>query len=242
MFLKDVAKATAQVLDPKFRSVLLKSLAITIATLAGMVWLADFALSYIPAISFTIPLVGWEVTFLDETAKDLGLGLAIVLSMFLMFPVAAIIIGFFLEEIADAVEARHYPQLPPARRQSWGEILINALEFFMTLVGANILALLVYLVLLPIAWVPFLIVNGYLLGREYFELVAMRRTPLHEVKGLRKKYFMRIWLAGIVMAAPLSIPILNLLVPVVGVAAFTHMYHRLTGRGRPAPGTVVSPG
>ncbi len=230
MFFTDVSKALAQAFHPKFRGVLLKSLGITIATLIGMVWLADFGLSYIPAISFTMPIVGWEVTFLDETAKDVGLGLAILLSIFLMFPVAAIIVGFFLEEIADAVEDKHFPHLPPARRQGWGEIIVNAAEFFLTLIGANLLALIIYLVLLPIAWVPFLIVNGYLLGREYFELVAMRRMPLEEVKKLRQKFLGRIWFAGIVMAAPLSIPFLNLLVPVIGVAAFTHMFHRLKAK------------
>ena len=135
-----------------------------------------------------------------------------------------------LEEIAEAVEDKHYPHLPPARRQSWGEIAINAGEFFLTLVGANILALIVYLLLLPVAWIPFLVVNGYLLGREYFELVAMRRMPREDVKRLRQKYLGRIWIAGIVMAAPLSIPFLNLLVPVIGVAAFTHTFHRLKAK------------
>ncbi len=238
MFFNDISKALAQIFHPKFRSVLLKSLAITIATLAAMVGLVDFALTYIPAISFTIPIVGWEVTFFDETIQSVGFWFAIGLSVFLMFPVAAIIVSFFLEEIAEAVEDKHYPNLPPARKQSWGEIIVNAGEFLLTLVGANILALIVYLILLPIAWIPFLIVNGYLLGREYFELVAMRRMPLEDVKKLRQKYLGRIWIAGIVMAAPLSIPILNLLVPVIGVAAFTHTFHRLkakAGANAPAP-------
>lgn len=234
MFLKDVSKALAQIFDPKFRGVLIKSLAITIAALAGAVWLVDFGLSFIPPISFTIPLIDQEVTFLDETARSVGFWFAVTASIFLMFPVAAVIVGFFLEEIADAVEAKHFPSLPEARHQSWREIAINAGEFLLALIGANLLALIVYLVLMftlpPFAWLSFVVVNGYLLGREYFELVAMRRMPLEDVKKLRQKFLGRIWMAGILMAAPLSIPFLNLLVPVIGVAAFTHTYHRLKAK------------
>ncbi len=234
MFLNDVSKALAQIFDPKFRGVLLKSLAITIAALAATVWLVNFALGFVPPISFTLPVIDQEVTFLDEAAQSVGFWFAVVASIFLMFPVAAVIVGFFLEEIADAVEAKHFPGLPAARDQGFKEIAVNAGQFLLALIGANILALIVYLVLMftlpPFAWLSFVVVNGYLLGREYFELVAMRRMPLDDVKALRQKYLGRIWMAGILMAAPLSIPFLNLLVPVIGVAAFTHTFHRLRAK------------
>ena len=69
--------------------------------------------------------------------------------------------------------------------------------------------------------------NGYLLGREYFMLVASRRLGRDGARAMRKAYSLRIWAAGVLMAAPLSIPLINLAIPVLGVATFTHMFHRL---------------
>jgi uncharacterized protein involved in cysteine biosynthesis len=73
----------------------------------------------------------------------------------------------------------------------------------------------------------FWLVNGYLLGREYFQLVAMRRLGAAGAANLRRHFGPRIWLAGVLMAVPLSVPVLNLIVPVIGVAVFTHQFHRL---------------
>jgi uncharacterized protein involved in cysteine biosynthesis len=70
--------------------------------------------------------------------------------------------------------------------------------------------------------------NGFLLGREYFQIAAMRREGREGAKALRKRHIGTIWLAGCLMALPLSIPVVNLLIPVLGAATFTHLYHRLT--------------
>jgi uncharacterized protein involved in cysteine biosynthesis len=94
-----------------------------------------------------------------------------------------------------------------------------------------------YLISGPFAPLVFWAVNGYLFGREYFELVALRRLEPAEMRQLRGQYSLRIWLAGSLMAVPLSIPLLNLIVPLVGVATYTHMFHRLR---RVSAATAVS--
>jgi len=66
-----------------------------------------------------------------------------------------------------------------------------------------------------------------LLGREYFQMVAMRRLGRAGADALRKKHRLQIWLAGFLMAVPLSVPFVNLFIPVLGAATFTHMFHRL---------------
>ena len=71
-----------------------------------------------------------------------------------------------------------------------------------------------------------------MLGREYFMLVAQRRLPRAAVLAMRKRNGLRLWIAGVLMAAPLSIPLVNLLVPVLGVATFTHLFHRLMAEER----------
>ena len=81
---------------------------------------------------------------------------------------------------------------------------------------------------MPFALFIFWGLNGFLLGREYFTLAAMRRVGRAQAKVLRKRYAWRIWAAGILMAMPLSIPLLNLVIPILGAATFTHLYHRLT--------------
>ncbi len=102
------------------------------------------------------------------------------------------------------------------RRIFWGLMIV-----------ANIFALILYAFSGPFAPLVFWSVNGFLLGREYFTLVAMRRLGRAGAKSLRAENSAQIWLAGTLMAAPLSIPILNLIIPVLGVATFTHLFHRL---------------
>jgi CysZ protein len=92
----------------------------------------------------------------------------------------------------------------------------------------NLAALVVYLTVAPLAPFVFWLVNGFLLGREYFQLVALRRLSPAEAAALRRRHAGRIWLAGTAMAVPLSVPVVNLLVPIVGVAVFTHQFQRMT--------------
>ena len=109
--------------------------------------------------------------------------------------------------------------------------LKGALGFNLVLLGVNLAAIILYLLAGPAAPLVFWAVNGYLFGREYFELVALRRLEPSAMRDLRRRHRFQIWLAGSLMAVPLSIPVLNILVPVIGVATYTHMFHRLSGGG-----------
>jgi uncharacterized protein involved in cysteine biosynthesis len=154
----------------------------------------------------------------------------LLLSAFLMFPVAALFVNLYLDRIVDAVEARHYPELAAVRPMGLAEALKGAVGFTLVVLGVNLVAMIFYLISGPFAPLVFWVVNGYLFGREYFELVALRRLEPADMRRLRGHHRLRIWLAGTLMAVPLSIPVLNLLVPVVGVATYTHMFHRLWRR------------
>ncbi len=152
-----------------------------------------------------------------------------------MVPVAALFTGLFLDDVADAVEARHYPALAPARRLGLAEGVRESLGFFAVLVAANLAALVVYLLVAPLAPFVFWAVNGVLLGREYFQLVAVRRLGRAGARVLRRRHPLAIWLAGTLMAVPLTIPVLNLTVPILGAATFTHLFHRLWDPARDPP-------
>ncbi|MCT4683213.1 MAG: EI24 domain-containing protein, partial [Roseicyclus sp.] len=143
-------------------------------------------------------------------------------------PVASAFMGIFLEQVADAVEDRHYPRLPPARSIGLAEGIADGARFLGLVIGVNLLALVAYLLFAPIAPLLFWAVNGLLLGREYAQLVALRRTDAAGARAFRRRHRLVLFAAGVLMAVPLTIPVVNLLVPVLGAAVFTHLYHMLS--------------
>ena len=103
----------------------------------------------------------------------------------------------------------------------------DSLNFFALIVVVNLFSLVLFGFAGPLIPVAFWAINGYLLGREYFTMVAMRRLGRTGARILRRQHRVSIWLAGTLMAAPLSVPLLNLIIPVLGAATFTHLFHRL---------------
>jgi uncharacterized protein involved in cysteine biosynthesis len=223
-------KALGQIGDRRFRRVMglgvLLALALLAAVYAGFLALID---SFAPG-SIEIPFIG-PITGVEALLGWGSLFLMLGLSVFLMVPVASAFSGLFIEDIADAVEDRHYPGLPPVTPVRLGDSLVDSLNFLGLVIAANVLALVLYIFAGPFIPVVFWAVNGWLLGREYFTLVATRRLGREGAKALRAQNSGRIWLAGILMAAPLSVPLVNLVIPVLGVATFTHLFHRMASRG-----------
>lgn len=230
MIFSSFFKALGQIGDPRFRRVMglgvLLALALLAAVYAGFLVLIN---SFVPG-TIDLIFVG-PITGIDALLGWGSLFLMLGLSVFLMVPVASAFSGLFLEEIADAVEDRHYPGLPPVTPVRLGDSLVDSLNFLGLVIAANVLALVLYIFAGPFIPVVFWAVNGWLLGREYFTLVATRRIGREGAKALRAQNSGRIWLAGILMAAPLSVPLVNLVIPVLGVATFTHLFHRMASRG-----------
>ncbi len=226
MIFLDFLKAVAQLADPRFRKILGLGIAITIALLVGIYALFLGLISLTVADEVTVPGIG-PVTWLGDLLSFGSLGLMLILSVFLMIPVASAVTSLFLDDVAQAVEDAHYPNLPQIPRVSFWEGLKDTINFLGLLVAANVAAFILY------AFLPFLSVfifyglNGFLLGREYFQIAAMRRIGREAAKEMRSKYMTQIWLAGCLMALPLSIPLINLIIPILGAATFTHLFHRI---------------
>lgn len=227
-----VSKALAQMGDPRFRGVLLTGISLAAALLAGAAVLVIWGLNLVLGDSVTLPFIG-ELRWLDEALSWGLVPLLLVASVLLMVPVASAITSLLLGRVAQAVEDRHYPHLPPAREASLAEGIADSAGFLAVLIGANLLALLLYLIFAPFAPFIFYGLNGLLLGREYFQMAALRRSSPAEARALRTRYRGVIWLTGILMALPLTIPVVNLVVPVLGAAVFTHLFHSLSGRAAP---------
>ena len=222
----DVLKAIGQVGDSRFLSVAGKGVGLTIALLFAFTVGFAYTIGALIPDSFAFPWIG-EITWVDNVASIAVIPIMIGASVFLMVPVASVFTGFFLDDIAEAVEGKYYPNQPPVARVPLTEGLFESLKFLGVLIGVNLLALVLYLIFAPFAPLIFWSVNGLLLGREYATLVAARRLGSRGARAYRSKNFMGIWMMGTLMAIPLTIPIVNLFVPILGVAAFTHQFHRL---------------
>lgn len=210
--------------EPGVRRVLGKSLVLAIGVLvltAILVWLL--------AAWLTDLQIGWLDSVIEVAA-----GLGVVVLAWLLFPVAvSSTVGIFLDEVSDAVEGRHYPALPPAHGQPIATEIRSALAFAGVALALNLLLLPLYLLLFffpPLYALIFYGVNGYLLGREYFEQVALRRLDPAAARALRRANQGRVLLAGVVIAFLLTVPVVNLIAPVVATA---FMLHLVMGLSRP---------
>ena len=222
-------KALGQLGDPRFRGVLWRGVGLALLLLAAFSALFVWAVGWIVGDAVTIPWVG-TVDWADTVLSWAMVPLTLVLSVFLMVPVASAITSMFLEEVAQAVEDVHYPSAGTAPAVPLVDAFLDSLGFLGVMLAANLLALVLYLFLVPLAPFIFWGLNGFLLGREYITVAAMRRMGRQEARRLWRRNLPVIWAAGVLMALPLSVPVVNLLVPVIGAATFTHIFHRLPSR------------
>jgi CysZ protein len=213
-------KAFGQLSDPALRRIVRIGVLGAIAAYAALV----------AAVWFTLT----QVSFFEARWADAGTGLAIgaaaLVLPILFFPaLATTIMSALLDDVANAVEARHYPELNWPRPQKLGEVLLTTLRFFAVMVAINLAALPLYIVLLITGFSIVLVftINGYLLGREYFEVVALRRMEPREARLAFRNHLGRLWLAGALIALLFSIPLVNLVAPVVGTAFMVHVFQSL---------------
>jgi CysZ protein len=210
-------QAFQQLFTPAFRAVLLKCVAFTIGLLAVLIIGIEWTFSHF------VQWPGW----IEKTIEWLG-GLALVVgSIFLIPPVSSLIAGLYIDDIAAEVESTTYPQDPPGKPVATLPAIGLALKFFVVVLAMNILA--VFLLLIPgINLIAFYLGNGYLLGREYFELAAMRHMPPDEAKQLRRANRVTVLLCGLIIAAIASVPILNLITPLFATAFMVRIFKGLS--------------
>lgn len=152
----------------------------------------------------------------------LGAGLVVGMG-FLIAPVTSVFAGIFLDEIADEVEQRYYPHDPPGEALGVFDSARITIRFFGLVVLGNFIALLLVL-FLGLGFLVFFLLNGYLLGREYFQFAALRHYSIEEVAGLQSRHGLEVFLAGLAIAAVLSVPVLNFLTPLFAGALMVHVF------------------
>jgi len=228
-------KALSQMFTPALRGVLLKAvgLALIVIVIIGILmqrllaaW-AQTGANWAEQATGVAPHAAWSaLAWILSVMAGLGI---ITGALFLMPAVTAFVGSFFVDEIADVVERDYYPAEPAGRALLFMRALVEGLK-----VAA--LALLVYLCALPfvlfagLGIVILYLANSYLLGREYFELAAMRFRPPHEAKAMRKSNSVYLFLAGMFIAAFVSIPVVNLATPIFAMAFMVHIHKKMSGK------------
>ena len=226
MILSDFLRSVAQFDDPKFRRVLWRGMGLTIALLIAACLLVNFGINQLLSSAWAANLIGNQ-SWLGALINVGGVLFTIALSIWLMVPVTSAIIALFLDEVAQAVEARHYPHLPKQTATKLQDQILVGIRFLGILLLANVGALILSMIVPLLAPFVFWATNGYLMGREYFQMAAMRRMPRAQAQELYQRHQGSIWTAGILMAIPMSIPLVGLFIPILGAATFTHQFERL---------------
>lgn len=200
---------------------------VRLCLLAALLAVAVFVLAWLGAVLLLRQTTLTEIDWLEGLLDWLGV-LAPLPLVWLLWPaVFGSMLGLFLDAAAAAVERRHYPELPPAPGLPLLQAAWASLRFLAVLLAANLLLLLLLLptLLLPALFpLAYYLVNGWLLGREYFELVALRRLKPAPARALRRRHPWALLSFGIATALLLTVPVVALAVPVLGTMAMVHMF------------------
>ncbi len=233
MILDAAYKTLSRLLSPEFRSVFWKTFGITLLLLVGL-WAAIRLLFF----SFAWPWMAQVLPGLPDWAGWLGvvaaivagLGLALVVAL-MIAPVTALVAGLFLDDVAEAVERQDYPADRPGQALPVGPALLASLKFLGVVALGNLLAL--ALLFVPgVNLIAFFVINAYLIGREYFEFAAMRHRPQAEARALRERNGVTVFLAGLLIAGFMAIPLVNLLTPLFAAAMMVHLHKAIAARGQ----------
>jgi CysZ protein len=209
--------AVGQLSDPLFRRLVLIGIGASLLLLLGLATCISFVLAYaVPA--------SWE--WATAPVAIFG-GLAGLILAWLLFPaVSALAAGLLADRLARAVEHWHYPTAPEPRAGGGAEAMGSTIRLVLVGLSLNLLALPVYFLVPGVNLILFLLLNGYLVSREYFESAAARRFPSDTARALRRRRRLGLWAGGILLAGLLTLPGLNLFVPYLGLAAMVHLVER----------------
>lgn len=228
------AKALSQMLSPPMRSILWRSIGLALVLIIVLAiglqrllsWFATYGERWAEALlgpSFHTPLdiLAWILS--------IAAGFGVVFGGIMLMPaITSLVASIFVDDVAEHVERAYYPGERPGQALPFALAMMEGIK-------TALLTLLVYLLALPFVFVAgagflaFFIATAWLLGREYFELAAMRYRSPAEAKAMRREFAGTIFTAGLIIAAFVSIPVLNLATPIFGMALMVHMHKRLSG-------------
>ncbi|MDE2377284.1 sulfate transporter family protein [Bradyrhizobium sp.] len=227
-------KALSQMISPPMRSILWRSIGVALVLITVLAiglqrllsWFATYGESWLeqllgPGWHSALEVLSWIVS--------IAAGLGVVFGGILLMPaITSLVASLFVDEVADHVEREYYPAEQPGVALPFAQAMQEGVK-------TALLTILVYLVVLPFVFLAgagfliFFVATAWLLGREYFELAAMRFRPPEEARAMRRDNAATVFTAGLIIAAFVSIPVINLATPIFGMALMVHMHKRLSG-------------
>lgn len=216
-----LVRAFTELSAPPLRRIVGLCLAIAVASFI-LLWLV---IAFLLAHSIH---VAWRP--LDWLVQLLAAGGVLGLSWLLFPAVLTLVMGFFLPLVAAAVEALDYPGNLPPRPSPVMESLAITCRLMVVTIVLNLLALPLYVFVPGLNFFVFLGLNGYLLGRQYFEVVVLRRLDMAATRAARQRFGVRVFAGGVVIAGLFAVPFVNLVAPVIATAFMMHLCARLALR------------
>jgi CysZ protein len=214
--ISDALGAFAQVFSPPLRQVLLKSIGLAILLLialgAALQWLLQFLLPLAHPYDYIAGIL-------------LGL-LTLILAFFAMAPITSLMAAIFLDDVADEVERTKFPADAPGKPLSIPRAALLSAKFFGVVLLVNLGAILLWFVIPVFNVAVFFFANAYLLSREFFEMAAMRFRSPEEARRLRQQHSVSVFISGMVIAAIVIVPVLNLITPVFATAFMVRRHKR----------------
>ncbi len=217
-------KALHMIFDRAFFGVVVKSLLLTLLLFAVLFAGLQYGLHHLPE---------FRAHWLNEAVDWIASILFIVAFVFLGAPVAALFGSLFLDEIAAVVEKQYYPADAPASGAPFFATLSAGLRLAAWVIVLSALLLPFDIGLPGIGEIVTLLVNGWLLGREFFELAALRHMSPAAAEALRRRHGFAIWVAGIIIVLPSMVPLVNFFVPMFAAAFMVHLFKRYVHEERP---------
>lgn len=215
-------QAFGETFSPPLRKILFKSLGLALLLLVVLGMVLQGVITHLVALPYPF-----------DTALAIISALGLIAgAVYLVPPITSLVASLFFDDIADQVERRNFPNDTPGKALPIATSTMLSIRFFGLVLLVNLLALLL-LIIPGVNLIAFFAANAYLLGREYFELAAMRFRPIAEARALRKENAVRVFLYGMVIAAIVFVPILNLITPVFATAFMVRMHKRIAA-GREA--------
>ncbi|WP_439407526.1 sulfate transporter family protein [Bradyrhizobium sp. DASA03076] len=227
-------KALSQMMSPPMRSILWRSIGLALVLIVVLAiglqrllsWFATYGEVWLegllgPSWHASLEVLAWVISIAAGFGVVFG-------SVFLMPAITSLVASFFVDDVADIVEREYYPAERPGEALSFNQAILEGIK-------TALLTIVVYLAALPLVFLAgagfliFFLAAAWLLGREYFELAAMRFRSPEDAKAMRRDNAATIFTAGLFIAAFVSIPVVNLATPIFGMAFMVHMHKRLSG-------------
>ncbi|KRQ07260.1 sulfate transporter family protein [Bradyrhizobium manausense] len=227
-------KALSQMMSPPMRSILWRSIGLALVLIVVLAiglqrllsWFATYGEVWLegllgPSWHASLEVLAWVISIAAGFGVVFG-------SVFLMPAITSLVASFFVDDVADIVEREYYPAERPGEALPFNQAILEGIK-------TALLTIVVYLAALPLVFLAgagfliFFLAAAWLLGREYFELAAMRFRSPEDAKAMRRDNAATIFTAGLFIAAFVSIPVVNLATPIFGMAFMVHMHKRLSG-------------